>query len=95
MGSGWQALVAYVNIGSYYIIGVPLGVLLGWIMNLGIWVPFIHFGVIVLIFFFPFITLIKHNGQAEFVSTNAGFMGWNDRWNGSADMYTSFEDCEM
>ncbi|XP_042417599.1 uncharacterized protein LOC122006239 isoform X2 [Zingiber officinale] len=37
VGSGWQALVAYVNIGSYYIIGVPLGILLGWITNLGIW----------------------------------------------------------
>ncbi|XP_074575670.1 protein DETOXIFICATION 27-like [Curcuma longa] len=37
VGSGWQALVAYVNIGSYYIIGVPLGILLGWMTNLGIW----------------------------------------------------------
>ncbi|GJM98548.1 hypothetical protein PR202_ga15572 [Eleusine coracana subsp. coracana] len=30
VGSGWQALVAYVNIGSYYLIGVPFGVLLAW-----------------------------------------------------------------
>jgi Na+-driven multidrug efflux pump len=36
VGSGWQALVAYVNVGSYYIIGVPVGVLLGWIFSLGV-----------------------------------------------------------
>ncbi|KAJ3673723.1 hypothetical protein LUZ60_005715 [Juncus effusus] len=40
VGSGWQATVAYVNIGSYYCIGIPLGVLFGWLFNfgvLGIW----------------------------------------------------------
>ncbi|CAM0951770.1 unnamed protein product [Alopecurus aequalis] len=36
VGSGWQALVAYVNVGSYYIIGVPIGILLGWIFSLGV-----------------------------------------------------------
>lgn len=36
VGSGWQAFVAYVNIGSYYLIGVPLGVFLGWVFNLGV-----------------------------------------------------------
>ncbi|EOY15354.1 MATE efflux family protein [Theobroma cacao] len=29
VGSGWQAVVAFVNIGSYYIVGVPLGIFLG------------------------------------------------------------------
>ncbi|KAK3133577.1 hypothetical protein QOZ80_6AG0538240 [Eleusine coracana subsp. coracana] len=44
VGSGWQALVAYVNIGSYYLIGVPFGVLLAWGFHygvLGIWVGMI------------------------------------------------------
>lgn len=36
IGSGWQALVAYINIGSYYIVGVPLGFLLGWLLHFGI-----------------------------------------------------------
>ncbi|XP_042501119.1 protein DETOXIFICATION 27-like [Macadamia integrifolia] len=36
VGSGWQAFVAYINLGSYYIIGVPFGILLGWIFNLGV-----------------------------------------------------------
>ena len=36
IGSGWQALVAYVNIGSYYLIGVPFGVLLAWGFHYGV-----------------------------------------------------------
>ncbi|KAJ8762481.1 hypothetical protein K2173_007920 [Erythroxylum novogranatense] len=36
VGSGWQALVAVVNIGSYYIVGLPLGIFLGWLLHLGI-----------------------------------------------------------
>ncbi|XWS25328.1 hypothetical protein CRYUN_Cryun27aG0059800 [Craigia yunnanensis] len=39
VGSGWQGVVAFVNIGSYYIVGVPLGVFLGWLQFgiTGIW----------------------------------------------------------
>ncbi|XP_066316250.1 protein DETOXIFICATION 27-like [Miscanthus floridulus] len=36
VGSGWQSTVAYINIGCYYIIGIPMGVLLGWLFNLGV-----------------------------------------------------------
>jgi Na+-driven multidrug efflux pump len=36
VGCGWQALVAYINIGCYYFIGVPLGVLLGFKFDYGI-----------------------------------------------------------
>ena len=35
VGCGWQAFVAYVNIGSYYIVGIPLGSLLGFYFKLG------------------------------------------------------------
>ena len=35
VGCGWQQFVAYVNVGSYYIVGVPLGVVLGFFFNLG------------------------------------------------------------
>ncbi|XP_077213151.1 protein DETOXIFICATION 27-like isoform X2 [Tasmannia lanceolata] len=36
IGSGWQAFVAYANLGCYYLIGIPLGVFLGWVFNFGI-----------------------------------------------------------
>lgn len=30
VGGGWQALVAYINLFSYYVIGLPLGFVLGY-----------------------------------------------------------------
>lgn len=36
VGGGWQALVAYINLTCYYIIGLPLGFLLGYKTNLGV-----------------------------------------------------------
>uniref|UniRef100_A0A2C9U142 Protein DETOXIFICATION n=1 Tax=Manihot esculenta TaxID=3983 RepID=A0A2C9U142_MANES len=36
VGSGWQAMVAYVNLGCYYVIGLPLGFLMGWVFKLGV-----------------------------------------------------------
>ncbi|XP_059647264.1 protein DETOXIFICATION 24-like [Cornus florida] len=40
VGAGWQSVIAFVNIGCYYIIGIPLGLLLGYFAHLqvkGIW----------------------------------------------------------
>ncbi|CAL0305580.1 unnamed protein product [Lupinus luteus] len=40
VGSGRQAVVAYINIGSYYAVGMPLGVFLGWLLPssiVGMW----------------------------------------------------------
>ncbi|KAI8550311.1 hypothetical protein RHMOL_Rhmol06G0095300 [Rhododendron molle] len=36
VGSGWQSWVAYINIGCYYLIGVPVGLLLGSVFNFGV-----------------------------------------------------------
>ncbi|XP_057842621.1 protein DETOXIFICATION 40 [Cryptomeria japonica] len=36
IGSGWQALVAYINVGCYYIVGIPLGCLLGFKFDFGV-----------------------------------------------------------
>ncbi|CAO2207830.1 unnamed protein product [Urochloa humidicola] len=36
VGSGWQSKVAYVNIGCYYLVGLPMGILLEWLFNLGV-----------------------------------------------------------
>ncbi|XP_047153348.1 protein DETOXIFICATION 21-like [Vigna umbellata] len=41
VGAGWQSIVAYVNIGCYYLIGIPVGVLLNHFFHLdvkGIWI---------------------------------------------------------
>ncbi|GAB4826325.1 Protein DETOXIFICATION 35 [Ancistrocladus abbreviatus] len=36
VGGGWQAVVAYINLGSYYVFGLPLGFLLGYKAHLGV-----------------------------------------------------------
>jgi len=36
VGCGWQALVAYINVGCYYIIGIPTGCLLGFKFGFGV-----------------------------------------------------------
>jgi len=34
-GCGWQKIGACVNLGSYYLVGVPLGLLLGFHFHIG------------------------------------------------------------
>ncbi|KAJ6725671.1 PROTEIN DETOXIFICATION 31 [Salix purpurea] len=36
IGAGWQAAVAYVNIGCDYIFGIPLGLILGYKLQMGV-----------------------------------------------------------
>ncbi|XP_020581113.1 protein DETOXIFICATION 35-like isoform X2 [Phalaenopsis equestris] len=36
VGSGWQGLVAYINLGCYYIFGLPLGFFLGYFLHWGV-----------------------------------------------------------
>ncbi|CAN1261992.1 Protein DETOXIFICATION 21 [Linum perenne] len=41
IGSGWQSIVAYVNIACYYLVGIPVGVVLGYVFDMqvkGVWI---------------------------------------------------------
>lgn len=40
IGGGWQGLVAYINLTCYYIIGLPIGFLLGYKTRLGVQVAY-------------------------------------------------------
>uniref|UniRef100_A0A0E0F236 Uncharacterized protein n=1 Tax=Oryza meridionalis TaxID=40149 RepID=A0A0E0F236_9ORYZ len=33
IGSGWQSIVAYVNVALYYLIGIPIGAILGYALG--------------------------------------------------------------
>lgn len=41
IGSGWQAVVAYVNLATYYVIGLPIGCALGFKTSLGVSVSYL------------------------------------------------------
>ncbi|EOY10408.1 PREDICTED: protein DETOXIFICATION 21 [Theobroma cacao] len=41
VGAGWQGIVAWVNIASYYLVGIPIGVVLGYVLDMevkGVWI---------------------------------------------------------
>ncbi|ESQ31327.1 hypothetical protein EUTSA_v100040870mg, partial [Eutrema salsugineum] len=60
VGSGWQSYVAYINLGCYYCIGVPLGFLMGWVFKfgvMGIWAGMIFGGTAVQTMILGFITM--------------------------------------
>ncbi|XP_048322015.2 protein DETOXIFICATION 21 [Ziziphus jujuba] len=40
VGAGWQSTLAYVNLACYYLIGIPVGLVLGYLLNMqskGVW----------------------------------------------------------
>ncbi|KAL1209032.1 Protein DETOXIFICATION 28 [Cardamine amara subsp. amara] len=60
VGSGWQSLVAYINLGCYYIIGLPLGFVMGWIFKTGvkgIWAGMIFGGTAIQTLILIFLTI--------------------------------------
>lgn len=69
VGSGWQSYVAYINLGCYYIIGLPLGILMQWFTDLGVKVYILlyimHFFslVWVIIYIYVCVKLIIDSGE--------------------------------
>lgn len=43
VGAGWQGIVAWVNIASYYLVGIPIGVVLGYVLDMEVKVIFPSF----------------------------------------------------
>lgn len=40
-GSGWQHIGAYINLAAFYVVGLPMGVVLGFVLHLkgkGLWI---------------------------------------------------------
>ncbi|KAK1404176.1 hypothetical protein POM88_003781 [Heracleum sosnowskyi] len=60
VGSGWQSYVAYINLSCYYLIGLPLGIAMGWIFNqgvMGIWAGMIFGGTFIQTLILALITI--------------------------------------
>ncbi|KAK7279920.1 hypothetical protein RJT34_24981 [Clitoria ternatea] len=77
IGGGWQALVAYINTGCYYVFGLPLGFLLGYKVNWGVqglWGGMIC-GIVLQTLLLLFI-LYKTNWNKEVEQTNERMRKW-------------------
>jgi MATE family multidrug resistance protein len=80
VGSGWQSYVAYINLGCYYCIGVPLGFLMGWGFKLGvmgIWGGMIFGGTAVQTMILSFITM-RCDWEKEAQKASARINKWSN-----------------
>lgn len=75
VGAGVQSMVAYVNLGSYYAIGLPIGILLGYVAHLqvtGLWIGLLS-GVVVQTLVLSYLTWkIDWNEQVNKASERLG-----------------------
>ncbi|KAJ8544061.1 hypothetical protein K7X08_025679 [Anisodus acutangulus] len=80
VGSGWQAYVAYINLGCYYLLGVPLGFIMGWGFHfgvMGIWAGMIFGGTAVQTLILAIIT-IRCDWNKEAEKTSMHVRKWDD-----------------
>ncbi|KAF4348930.1 hypothetical protein F8388_004648 [Cannabis sativa] len=78
VGSGWQSYVAYINLGCYYLIGVPFGFLMGWGFHqgvMGIWAGMIFGGTAVQTLILAIIT-IRCDWEKEAQKANKHVLEW-------------------
>ncbi|KAL7087030.1 hypothetical protein ACP275_13G040100 [Erythranthe tilingii] len=80
VGCGWQAFVAYVNVGCYYVVGLPVGVLLGFKFNLGakgIWAGMLMGGTLFQTLILIWVT-VRTNWETEVKNAGNRINKWND-----------------
>ncbi|XP_045828521.1 protein DETOXIFICATION 40-like [Trifolium pratense] len=80
VGCGWQAFVAYVNVGCYYGLGIPLGSVLGFYFNLGakgIWLGMLG-GTVLQTIILLWVTF-RTDWNKEVVESNKRLNKWEDK----------------
>ncbi|ONM57730.1 Protein DETOXIFICATION 40 [Zea mays] len=81
VGCGWQAFVAYVNVGCYYVVGVPLGVFLGFYLDLGakgVWSGMVIGGTLTQTLILLWVT-VRTDWNKEVENAKARLDKWDDK----------------
>ncbi|KAF7819213.1 protein DETOXIFICATION 21-like [Senna tora] len=89
VGAGWQSIVAYVNVGCYYIIGIPVGIVLGNIIHLqvkGIWIGML-FGTLIQTIVLAIITY-RTDWDEQVIIARDRINKWSIRTDEAADSNT-------
>ncbi|CAJ1842850.1 unnamed protein product [Sphenostylis stenocarpa] len=84
-GSGWQHLGAYVNLGAFYLVGIPVGVLLGFVAHYrakGLWIGIVT-GSIVQSFLLSLITALTNWKKQAMMARERIFVANPPEENGS------------
>ncbi|KAL0911338.1 hypothetical protein M5K25_019472 [Dendrobium thyrsiflorum] len=82
VGCGWQAFVAYVNVGCFYFVGIPAGILLGFDFGLGLGAKGIWSGMIGGTFIQTLILLwvtFRTNWSNEVEKAQKRLEAWDDK----------------
>ncbi|KAL2329534.1 hypothetical protein Fmac_017115 [Flemingia macrophylla] len=67
-GSGWQHLGAYVNLGAFYLVGIPVGSIIGFVAHFrakGLWIGIVAGSILQSIFFSLITALTNWNKQGR------------------------------
>ncbi|KAK8705623.1 hypothetical protein V6N13_049221 [Hibiscus sabdariffa] len=81
VGAGWQSLVAYINLGCYYVFGLPAGIILGFTFGfgvMGIWSGMIAGIVLQTLILVVVVALTNWNKETEEAESRI------KRWGGTA-----------
>lgn len=91
IGSGWQDLVAYVNLAAYYLVGLPIGCVLGFKTSLGVAVSWKYFK-IKLRHFNLYLNLWLKEGTHTWLYIFVGHVVGHDCWHftSNIDSYHSY-----
>ncbi|KAL2543279.1 root hair specific 2 [Abeliophyllum distichum] len=89
IGAGWQAIVAYVNIACYYLFGIPIGLILGYKLDMGvkgIWYGMISGTIIQTIVLFCIVYRTNWNKEASVAASRI------KQWGGEPDVGNDVEN---